>query len=71
MKNTNSQQRKSQFRDVLETIALAALLIGSIVAYIGFVFDFTIIFACSTMAAITGMYTFLALTDKPRNNDAK
>lgn len=64
MKNPGNQQCKSQFREVLENISILAFLIGSIVAYIGFVFDFTIMFACSSMAALTGIYAFIGLTDK-------
>ena len=63
MKNANNQQCKSQFREVFETIASIAVVIGSIVAYIGFVFDFTIMLACGSMAVIFAVCTFMTPTD--------
>lgn len=71
MKNANNQQCKSQFREVFETIIIAAFILGSIAAYIGFVFDFTIMFACGSLAALVAPCYFMTPTDKHHNRQTK
>ena len=61
MKNANNQQQKRR-RDFIDIIAIAAVIIGAIAAYIGFVFDITGMLAAGSLAATLGTCNFMIPT---------
>ena len=66
MTKSNNQQRKSQTREMLDIIATAAVILGAVATYIGFVLDITGMLAAGSLAATLGICNFMTSPKKCR-----